>query len=392
MKQSYQNRIVGYGNEAPDQLLANPRNARIHPKAQADALKGVLSEVGWVQDVIVNQRSGMVVDGHLRIALALREKQPSIPVKYVDLSDDEERLILATLDPISAAASWDREKLDDLLRDVSTGDAAVQQLLADLAESVDIPSVQVAGAGGDEFDVDSALEGDCRVQFGDVWTIGGVHRMCCGDSTDAATVARLMEGERADAVISDPPYGIDWNTNYTRFTSGYNIPRRNSKPIANDDKPFDPTPWLKYPLTILFGANYFADKLPVGTWLVWDKRHSNGTALLSDAELAWMSKNKGVYIYSKTWQGIVRDEDIEHPTQKPIGLMEWCFEKAGLERNITVLDPFLGSGTTLIAAHRTQRHCYGIEIEPRYCEVVLKRAEAEGLSVELTERLNAENL
>lgn len=130
---AWKNRIVGYGEESPDQLLANPLNFRTHPKNQQDTLAGVLSEVGVVQNVIVNKRTGFVVDGHLRISLAMREHQPTVPVTYVDLSEAEEALILATLDPIAAMATADRDKLDELLRDVSTGDAAVMQMLSDLA-------------------------------------------------------------------------------------------------------------------------------------------------------------------------------------------------------------------------------------------------------------------
>ena len=106
-KTSWRSRIVGHGEEAPDQLLANPRNWRIHPKAQQDALAGVLSEVGWVQDIIVNQQTGHVVDGHLRVSLALARGEESIPVAFVDLTDEEELLILASFDAISANASTD---------------------------------------------------------------------------------------------------------------------------------------------------------------------------------------------------------------------------------------------------------------------------------------------
>src|ERR1700722_15600770 len=94
----WRNRIVGHGEEDPTQLLANPRNWRLHPKAQQDALAGVLEQVGWVQDVIVNKRTGFVVDGHARVALALSAGE-RVPVVYVDLSEQEEALIIATLDP-----------------------------------------------------------------------------------------------------------------------------------------------------------------------------------------------------------------------------------------------------------------------------------------------------
>ena len=107
---TWRNRIIGSGEEAPDQLLANPANWRIHPKAQQGALAGALDAVGWVQQVLVNRRSGFVVDGHARVALALSRGEPTVPVLYVDLNPDEEALVLATLDPIGAMAKRDDEK------------------------------------------------------------------------------------------------------------------------------------------------------------------------------------------------------------------------------------------------------------------------------------------
>lgn len=129
----WRTRIVDHGEETPDQLLANPANWRIHPKAQQDALAGVLDQVGWVQDVIVNRRSGHVIDGHLRVALAISRNEPSVPVVYVDLDDDEERLVLAALDPLAAMAATDADALASLLASVATSDAALQAMLDGLA-------------------------------------------------------------------------------------------------------------------------------------------------------------------------------------------------------------------------------------------------------------------
>lgn len=128
------NRIIGYGEVDPAELLANPKNHRIHPKAQQDALAGSLDEVGWVRDVLVNQRSGHVVDGHARVNLALRRGEPTVPVSYVDLSPKEEALILASLDHITGMAAIDNEQLDALLRDVSTGNAALQAMFSEMAQ------------------------------------------------------------------------------------------------------------------------------------------------------------------------------------------------------------------------------------------------------------------
>jgi len=151
----FRSRIVGYGEEAPDQLLANPLNFRVHPKSQQDALKGVLEEVGYVQSVIVNRTTGNLIDGHLRVSLALRENQQSIPVVYVELSPQEEALVLATFDPISGLAGTDQEKLNELLSEVSTNSAGVEALLAQLSATgedgtiysvaTNVPHYQIVG-------------------------------------------------------------------------------------------------------------------------------------------------------------------------------------------------------------------------------------------------------
>jgi len=132
-EKGWRNRIVGTGEEAPDQLLANPANWRIHPKPQQDALGDALDDIGWIQQVVVNRQSGHLIDGHLRVSLAMRNNEPTVPVLYVDLDPREEALALATLDPIAAMAAADKEQLDALLREVDTGSAALQSMLGKLA-------------------------------------------------------------------------------------------------------------------------------------------------------------------------------------------------------------------------------------------------------------------
>lgn len=180
-----------------------------------------------------------------------------------------------------------------------------------------------------------------------------------------------------DAVITDPPYGIGWDTDYTRFSGGASNARTNHPAVINDAGKFDPRPFLLGLPTVFFGANFYADALPVGTWLVWDKRFANGTAMLSDAELAWMSGGKGVYIYSETSQGFVRKEAIQHPTQKPVGVMRWVMERAKVPAGALVLDPYMGSGTTGIACIRTGRRFIGIEIDPTHYATACRRIDNE---------------
>lgn len=130
---AWQNRIVGHGEENPEQLVANPLNWRIHPKGQQAALQGTIDDIGFIRSVTVNQRTGFVLDGHLRVTLALRSGQKSIPVEYVDLSEAEEAEALATLDPIAALAAADKSAVDNLLKEVRTSNQAVQEMLADVA-------------------------------------------------------------------------------------------------------------------------------------------------------------------------------------------------------------------------------------------------------------------
>jgi len=133
-KKAWRNRIVGQGVKPASEFVAHPLNWRIHPKAQQDALSGVLEEVGWVQNVIESANSGYLLDGLARIALALREGDDTpVPFVAVDVSEQEEAKIIAALDPISAMAAADKQQLDALLREVDTGSTALQEMLAGLA-------------------------------------------------------------------------------------------------------------------------------------------------------------------------------------------------------------------------------------------------------------------
>jgi hypothetical protein len=133
METPWKNRIIGSGVEEPAQLLANPENFRAHPSAQRNALAAVLAEVGFVAPVIVNRTTGHLIDGHLRVELALARDEQEIPVSYVELSQDEERLVLATFDPLGDLAFPDKDRLRELLEGVSSPDATIQALLANVA-------------------------------------------------------------------------------------------------------------------------------------------------------------------------------------------------------------------------------------------------------------------
>jgi len=265
----------------------------------------------------------------------------------------------------------------------------VEQLLADMGAGLDLsgmfredeldallaemqPEPEPVTDAGAQVDKAAELQAHWGTALGQMWQLGE-HRLICGDCTDADVVARVMQGEKAVCVVTDPPYGIGWNGNYTRFSKGgIAESSTNYDDIHGDAQPFDPSQWLGFDEVVFWGANFFGASLPVGTWLVWDKRSADGTSFLADAELAWQKGGAGVYIKSINQQSEKsKSRDIYHPTKKPIELMRWCIE--GLKSTGLILDPFSGSGTTIIACEQLGRKCRAVEISPGYVAVALQR-------------------
>jgi len=185
---------------------------------------------------------------------------------------------------------------------------------------------------------------------------------------------------KVDAVVTDPPYGMNWNTDSRRFSGGKTPETRGRgkdwPAVQGDDKPFDPLPWLDYEIVILFGANHYAQRLPVGTTLVWIKRDKFGT-FLSDAEIIWMKGGHGVYCFRDfSMNGRGANFPNYHPTLKPVSVMEWCVSKSKAPADAIILDPFMGSGTTGVACANLGRKFIGIEIEPKYFDIACERIEA----------------
>ena len=186
---------------------------------------------------------------------------------------------------------------------------------------------------------------------------------------------------KVDLVLTDPPYGIAHPTNYKERKRCGVTACRDYPPVHDDNKRFDPTPWLAVAPCIFWGGNYFASSLPdVSGWLVWDKERPDDLDQAT-CELAWTNIIKGVRRFKWLWHGCMRaDSDaLEHPTQKPVALMSWCLSLRWTKDMATILDPFMGSGTTLRAAKDLQRKAIGIEIEERYCEIAARRLAQEVL-------------
>ena len=199
---------------------------------------------------------------------------------------------------------------------------------------------------------------------------------------DCLEIAPTLQG--VDALIADPPYGINLNTrNGSRANTPPHsrrvVPARNWKPIHGDDAPFEPAPWLKYPIVVLWGANCYCDKLAGGLkWLVWDKREGVMQNDNSDCEMAWTNQKGLLRIHRQLWAGLLQRGEENgrariHPAQKPIALMAWCLEQVKVPVGATVLDPYMGSATTGIACMRTGRNFIGIERDAEHYKTACDR-------------------
>lgn len=202
---------------------------------------------------------------------------------------------------------------------------------------------------------------------------------------DCLTLPRI----EADAIITDPPYGIAYRhigKGAAVYDRKHSSTKRHSENIIGDDAPFDPTPWLQYENVIMWGANNYADKLPPGKgrWLIWDKAEGRYEVdSFGDAEIAWHSLGKACRIFPYGWKGVYcrkagENNGIrEHPSMKPVGLMSWCIKQSKVPENATILDPYMGSGSTGVACLRAGMNFVGVEIDPKHFKTACARLEAE---------------
>jgi site-specific DNA-methyltransferase (adenine-specific) len=201
---------------------------------------------------------------------------------------------------------------------------------------------------------------------------------------------------KVDALISDPPYGMDWSFTGQGSGKGAQGGRESvtkGQRIKGDSVDFDPTHLLGFDRVVIWGMHHFPQHLKRGTVLVWPKKYADAYgSFLSDADTAWMKGGCGVYLSNVINPASFQAEKC-HPTQKPVQLMAWCMDKAKVPEGATVLDPYMGSGSTIIAAIRTGRRAIGIELDPaHYANAVERvRREIEGDLFHSQHNSNSEN-
>lgn len=387
----WRNRITGEGEEAPDQLLANPLNFRVHTGDQGQALAGALGTLGWIQRVVVNKRTGHVVDGHLRVKLALQRGEGTIPVLYVDLDENEERIALATLDPIAAMAGTDDALLAELLTGIEVEDAALAEFLADLHP--DKSTTSGDGGGGESSptvpEVPTTRPGEL-IELGD-------HRLLCGDSTNPDHVKRLVGDDQVAMVFTDPPYAIFGSSTGVKsdvaddkmvrpfFREVLGVAKRHLRAYGHVYVCCD---WRSWSAWWSVAAEV---ELAVKNCIVWDKGGGMGAMYMNAHELILFATNAPklkVTGQKRSGERAVGDMNVwriaragkeelgedRHNAQKPLALVARAIENS-TESGESVLDLFGGSGSTLIACENTSRRCRMMEVEPAWCDAIVTRWE-----------------
>lgn len=395
------------------ELQAHPLNWRKHPKAQRDALAAVLGEIGYADALLAYEPvagGGLVlIDGHLR---AETTPETEVPVLVLDVDDAEASKILATLDPLAAMAESDADKLDEILRDVQTGSEALAEMLESLAEDA---GCEWAGRDGNAAEVveDEVPEPPVEptTKPGDLWVMGE-HRLLCGDSTVEANVKRVLSGAKACCVFTDPPYGVSQAAknrvlNECAGGRGGNA-KRNETDIVDDDltpeelearllpsfvntrtiaMAEDCTLFMSAPQGGELGMMMMMMKkagLPVRHVLIWKKNQPTFSMGRLDYDyqhepilLTWGKRHKrpmaGTHKTS-VWEIDKPRKSEEHPTMKPVELYANAYLNNS-EAGDNVYEPYAGSGTAFVAAEQVGRKCYGIEISPAYCDIIVKRWE-----------------
>jgi DNA modification methylase len=315
-----------------------------------------------IRPIVVNDQYE-VLGGNMRLRACIEAGMKEVTIiRASELTEDQQREFIikdnvgfGEWDMDALANEWDAEELQEW--------------------GVDLPG-DFGGGGADEaqeddYEIPDEIKTD--IVLGDLFEIGP-HRLLCGDSTDRESVERLMGGEKADIMITDPPYGIDLDTDYSKMGST----TTKYEKISGDEKEFD----LRDVLAIadvkekyIWGGDYLVNSLEwmSGTQLIWAKRHSEeeNKVFGSAFESLWVSYKckKAIWFIRPINQSSERLG--KHPTQKPVECMGRCISMSKLKGHI--YDAFLGSGTTMVAAHQLNRRCFGMELDPKYCQVIIDR-------------------
>lgn len=365
-----------------DTLILDPANVRRHPAKNLEAIKASLTRFGQQRPVLVNAK-GIIIAGNGTVMAAKALGWDHVNIVRTELEGSEATAYAIADNRTAELAEWDDDALAQQL-------AALQIEDEELARAAGFDAKEIAALAEATVEVqeDEVPEPPAEpiTKPGDLWLLGE-HRVLCGDSTKAEDVERLMAGAKAGMIHTDPPYGMSYQSNWRTKSAKFAV-------LENDDRVL--TEWIEPAIRNSEGwvfiwttwkvlEQWFPVVRPFGKLsnvVVWSKGGGGigdlKKTFCTDYEIAFVF-NRGAELCGKrigsVWSfGKDAAADYEHPTQKPVALAAEAIDKT-TTKACKVYDPFLGSGTTLIAAEQLGRKCYGMEISPVYCDVIVKRWE-----------------
>ena len=365
----------------------NPRKDLKPGDPEYEKLKRSIEQFGYVEPVIWNEQTGRVVGGHQRLKVLIDMGITEVDVVVVSLSDEKEKALNIALNKISGA--WDNEKLALVIADLQGTDFDVSLTGFDPEELDDLFRDDVKnGVKEDDFDVDAELEKPCFSKAGDLWLLGD-HRLFCGDSTNPETFDLLMNGKKANLVVTDPPYNVNYEGSAGKI--------KNDSMAEDQFEQFLLDAYLQMEAAMADDASIYvfhsdshglafrkafdAAGFYLSGCCIWKKQ----SLVLGRSPYQWQHepvlfgwKKKGKHQWytgrkeSTIWEFDKPKKNGDHPTMKPVALMSYPIMNSTMT-GCLVLDPFGGSGSTLIACEQTGRVCYTVELDEKFCDVIVNR-------------------
>lgn len=369
----------------------NPRKDLKPEDEEYQKIKKSITEFGYVAPIIINSNM-TVIGGHQRLKVLKELGYTEVECVVVDLDQEKEKALNIALNKISG--DWDNDKLEELLAELKQTDIDMD-ITGFSFDEVDEILKDITGSKEDDFDLDQALDEieEPISKRGDVWILGK-NRLMCGDSTQKEDVMHLMNSQEADMLLTDPPYNVDYegktsealkieNDNMSE-TEFYNFLLDSFKNMFDSIK-YGGSAYVFHADTegLNFRNAFKSCGFKLAQCLVWVKN----TFVMGRQDYQWRHEpilygwkpGAGHYFVDNRKQSIVLEFDkpsrnAEHPTMKPVDLLVYLIKNSSKENDL-ILDLFGGSGSTLIAAEQTQRRCYTMELDPKYCDVIIKRWE-----------------
>ena len=353
-------------------------NAKIHTQEQIEQIKKSIEEFGMNDPIAVWGKDNIIVEGHGRLEALKELGYTEVDCIRLDhLTDEERKAYTLAHNKLTMNTDFDFDILNSELEDIEDID------MSDFGFDLDFEDEEKE-VEEDDFDIDANIPEEPKAKYGDIYQLGK-HRLMCGDSTKEDDIEKLINGNKVDIVLTDPPYGIDIVSENGEVGANFGITKKGnySKIIADNTtetakKSYEILKKICNKL-IIFGGNYFIDFLePSDGWIIWDKRVDSGIKnTFADGEMAYCNFHTPIRIYHQLWNGMIREGEKEkrvHPTQKPIRMLSEILQDFS-KKNEIILDVFGGSGSVLIACEELNRNCYMMELDPKYVDVIIKRWE-----------------